>query len=368
MVHKTPLRTVNSFLFFSVLVCAILYFAKQVLIPVAFAAFFAMLFTPLSNRMEKIGIKRVFSALLSLLIIIVVTVGIGTLVFLQAKKLAEDFPKMEKRSEQFMQKAQSYISEKLNVPRQKQDVLINKQLKSFVESSGSFFKSFIEGSVGIMASAIIVLLFTFLFLYQREKYEHFFVRLCDDTPERDSKKLIGKISKVAQSYLTGRVLSVLIFTVLFFTGFLIIGLKGAFLLAFIAALLTIVPYVGSIIGGLFPFAVALVTEDSMNVAVGALAVIVVIQAIDNYFIEPYIIGGEVNISAFFTILILIVGGLLWGVAGMILFLPMLGVVKIVFDSIPELQVYGYLIGDQEKGKPSTRFFKKIKDLFGKSKK
>jgi predicted PurR-regulated permease PerM len=324
-----------------------------------------MLFTPISNRMEKGGIKRIFSALLSLLIIVIVAFGIGTLVFVQASRLADEFPEMEKRSEQFIKKSQDYISAKLNIPKKEQDTVINKQVKSLAESSGSVVKDLLAGSLGLFASAVLVLIFTFLFLFQREKYETFFIRLMEDTPERDSQKLIRNISKVAQSYLTGRVLSILIFTVLFTIGFLIIGLKSAFLLALIAALLTIIPYVGSIIGGLFPFAVALVTEDSMNVAVGALAVIVVIQAIDNYFIEPYIIGGEVNISGFFTILILMVGGLIWGVAGMILFLPMLGVAKIVFDAIPDLQVYGYLIGDQKKGKQSERIWKKVKGWFGK---
>jgi predicted PurR-regulated permease PerM len=368
MVPKVSMRTINGFLLCSVLICAVLYYAKQVLIPVTFSVFFAMLFTPLSNRMEAIGIKRVFSALISLLIIIVVVLGIGTLVFVQAKRLADELPEIEKRSEQVLQYSQNVIAEKLNVPKQKQDTLINKQIRQFVESSGSVFKDFISGSVGLFAAALLVIIFTFLFLFQREKYETFFIRIMHDTPRKDSEKLIRNISEVAQNYLTGRVLSVLIFTALFTLGFVIIGLKSAFLLAFIAALLTIVPYVGSIIGGLFPFAVALVTEDSTNVAIGALAVIVIIQGIDNYFIEPYVIGGEVNISAFFTILILIVGGMIWGVAGMILFLPMLGVAKIVFDAIPELQVYGYLIGDQQKEKQSTRLWNKLKSIFKKAKK
>jgi predicted PurR-regulated permease PerM len=365
MVHKTPIRTINSFLLCGVLICLVLYFAKPILIPVTFAIFFAMLFTPLANRMESIGIGRVFSSLISLLIIVIVAVGIGSLVFVQAKRLADDFPEMEKRAQQFLDKSQDYIAGKLNVPKQKQDVVINKQLKSFLQSSGSVFKDFLAGSVAIFASAVMVLIFTFLFLFQREKYQTFFIRLMKDTPEKDAKKLIDNISSVAQSYLTGRVMSILIFTTLFTTGFLIIGLKSAFLLAFIAALLTIIPYVGSIIGGLFPFAVALVTEDSTNVAVGALGVIVVIQSLDNYFIEPYIIGGEVNISGFFTILILLAGGLIWGVAGMVLFLPILAVTKIIFDAVPELRVYGYLIGDQKSGKQSTRLLKKIKSLFGK---
>jgi predicted PurR-regulated permease PerM len=365
MVGKIALKDINRFLFFGILVCAILYFAKQVLIPVAFSVFFAMLFTSLSNRMERAGVKRIFTALISLLIIVTVAAGIGALVYSQARKLAEELPEMEKKIETFKGKAQDYIGRKLNIPKEKQETLIKKQLNAMSESAGSAVKEFISGFAGLIGSAVMVLMFTFLFLYQREKYESFFIQLCDKTPPEEAKKLIHKISKVSQGYLTGRALSVLIFTVLFTSGFLIIGLKNAFLLAFVAALLTIIPYVGSIVGGLFPFAVALITEDSTSVAVGALAVIVIIQGIDNYFIEPYIIGGEVNISGFFTILILLIGGLLWGVAGMVLFLPMLAVVKIIFDAIPEFNAYGYLIGDQKEKKPSERLKEKIKKIFGK---
>lgn len=368
MVAAVSLKKVNQFLFCGVLIVAVLYFARQVLIPVAFAAFFAMLFTGLSNRMEKHRLPRVLSTIISLLILISVIFVIGLLVYMQGKKLAQDFPVIEKKSEQFVKQAEEYISQKLDIPPARQDSLINKQMKSASGSAGSMVKS-VAGSVSnTIGSSVLVIIFTFLFLYQREKYETFFVSLCRNTPPDEARALIHNISKVAQNYLTGRALSILIFTVLFTAGFLIVGLKNAFLLAFIAALLTIVPYIGSIIGGLFPFAVALVTEDDTGIAIGALAVIVIIQGIDNYFIEPYIIGGEVNISGFFTILILLIGGLIWGIAGVVLFLPMLGVAKIIFDAVPELNAYGYLIGDQAQEKQSERLLKKIKSWFGKKEK
>lgn len=365
MISKVSLKQVNNFLLCGILICVILYFAQKVLIPIAFAAFFAMLFTGMSNKLEKKGIKRIWTTLLSVLILIIITLGIGALVYMQSKKLAEEFPAIEKKSQEFMKQAQEYISTKLNIPQQKQDELINKQVESAGSSVKGIVKDVFAGAAGILGSSVIVLIFMFLFLLQREKYESFFIQLCTDTEPDEAKKLIQKISKVAQSYLTGRALSILIFTALFTIGFLIVGLKNAFLLAFIAALLTIVPYVGSIVGGLFPFAVALVTEDSNQVAIGALAVVVIIQGIDNYFIEPYVIGGEVNISGFFTILILLIGGILWGVAGMVLFLPMLGVAKIIFDEVPALKPYGFLIGDQQEEKQSTRLMNKIKKLFGK---
>ncbi len=363
MEESSSLKQVNRFLLCSVLIGTVLYLGRPVLVPITFSAFFAMLLAPLGRYLERVGFSRIWSSFVSLLVLMAAVLGIAWLVYSQSKALADELPAIEKKTQAFISHAQDYITRTLHVPKHRQEELVNKQLDAAGASVGAAVKDFAAGIFGWLAAAVLVLIFTFLFLYQREKYEAFFIRVSGREPE-EARQMLQKISTVAQRYLTGRTLSVIIFTVLFTAGFLIVGLKNAFLLAFIAALLTIVPYIGSIVGGLFPFAVALVTEDSMSVAVGALAVILVIQGIDNYFIEPYIIGGEVNISGFFTILILVIGGLLWGVAGMILFLPMLGVAKIIFDTLPGLSAYGYLVGDQQAEKQSTRLWNKVKSLFG----
>jgi predicted PurR-regulated permease PerM len=148
-------------------------------------------------------------------------------------------------------------------------------------------------------------------------------------------------------------------------GLLILGIKNAFLLSAIAAIVTFIPYVGPIVGGMLPVFVALVTEDSLGPALGVIIVISLAQLFDNYFIEPYVVGGNVNISPFFTILILIVGGIIWGIAGVILFLPLLGMIRIFFDHVEGLYPYSYLIGDQGEAAGSVRIWQKLKKNFGK---
>lgn len=365
--RSISLKKFNSILLCGVLLCAVLYFAKKVLIPVTFAAFFAMLFVPMCNFLEKKKIHKAITALISVLITLAVGLGIIFLVYQQGKELAKQFPEMQKKSEKMIQQAESYVEQRFDIPKEQQEQTVKKEAKKMSESSADFIQKSFMGFMDFCAATVLTIIFMFLFLYQREKYESFFMMLSRNPSTEQAKEMIGNISKVSAQYLRGRVLSILIFTVCFTAGFLIVGLKGAFFLAFVSALLTIIPYIGSIIGGLFPFAVALVTEDSSGAAVGALAVILIVQGIDNYFVEPYIIGGQVSISAFFTILILFIGGLLWGVAGMILFIPMLGVFKIICDSIPDLHPYGYLIGDQKEITGESRIVKWFKKKFRKDK-
>jgi len=359
--NAIPLKRVNALLLFGILVCLILYFAKKILIPVTFAIFFAMLFAPLCNWLESKGFKRAITSTIAILLTIAVGTGIVLMVFLQGKSLVEKFPVMKERAKQITEQGKNYVNERFGINKKKQEQLVDKQIKSASQASGRLIKQSFINVTDFFTAAVLVILFMFLLLYQREKYEAFFLKLSRNVPVDEEHEMINRICKVSQQYLRGRMISIVIFTVFFTIGFLIVGLEDAFFLAFIAAVLTIIPYIGSIIGGLLPFAVAIVTTDNFNVALGALAVIGIVQAIDNYFIEPYLIGGGVSISGFFTILIIVVGGMLWGIAGIILFIPILGVAKIIFDSFPDLAPYGFLIGDQKEIKPSTKFKKFVKN-------
>src|SRR5688500_3905749 len=133
--------------------------------------------------------------------------------------------------------------------------------------------------------------------------------------------------------------------ILYFIALLIIGVKNALLLSLVAALVNIIPYVGPILAGVFPFLAALATKASFEPAIWVIISFSVIQGIDNYFVTPFVMGGEVNLNALTTILSIICGGFLWGIAGMILFIPLLSIAKIVFDHVEPLKPYGYLIGD-----------------------
>lgn len=365
MVGKISLQQVNRLLFCGVLITAVLYFGRPVLVPLMFAMFFSMLFAPLCTRMEK-KIKRGFSSFIAIIIILLVVVGIGALVYFQARQLATQWPLIEKRTKELVLKTQDYIAQKSNMSKQKQDEFVSKRSKQMVESSGQTIKNAFAGVFGSFATFALILVFTFLFLLQRDKYEAFFIQIAGGhTKPDETKRMLDEITNVAHGYLTGRLISISIFTILYTTGFSIVGLQSAFLLAFVGAVLTLIPYVGSILGGVLPVIYALVTGDSINTAIAVFCVVLIINIMDNYLIEPNVIGGEVQISAFWTILILLIGGTLWGIAGMVLFLPMLAVTKIIFDNIPDLKPYAFLVGDQREGRPSEQLLQKIKSLFGK---
>ena len=98
-----------------------------------------------------------------------------------------------------------------------------------------------------------------------------------------------------------------------------------------------------------------IIDGSFNQSIWVVIIILLVNVIDHYFIEPYVVGGSVNISPFFTIFVLILGGVVWGIAGIILFLPLSGILKIVFENVEGLQPYASLIGDQRDSSPHEKY-------------
>jgi predicted PurR-regulated permease PerM len=125
-----------------------------------------------------------------------------------------------------------------------------------------------------------------------------------------------------------------------------------------------VPFVGTLVGGIFAAGTVLITQSAGS-ALAIIGILAVIQMIDEYLIEPYVVGGNIQLSPLAVIVALVIGGLLWGVAGMVLFIPFLGIAKIIFDHVPSLHPYSYLIGDEEESSgPSMK--DKIKSWFKKN--
>jgi predicted PurR-regulated permease PerM len=358
MLPHPGLERINRILLFAILMSIVLYFGRQFFILICFAGLLAMLMTPLSNKIESRGYSRVISSLISVLLIVALFSGAILLLTAQIGNIGKELPLIMLRYEEIKLDIQTWINDSLGVSSQQLRV----HASDAFNNAGSFLTNLVKGTINFIGSLFLVLVFIFLFLMQRDKYESFVVMLYKEEKRDRAKDMIDKISRVAQQYLTGRLVAALIMGVLFLIGFLIIGLKNAVVLSLIVAIMTIIPYVGALIGGLAPLFISLI-DGTLNQSVWVVIIVLFINLVDHYFIEPYVVGGSVNISPFFTIFVLILGGLVWGIAGIILFLPLSGIIKIIFENVAGLQPYASLIGDQRDSSPSKNIWVKIKEIF-----
>jgi predicted PurR-regulated permease PerM len=319
--------------------------------------------TPLSNKIENHGFSRVVSSLVSVLIIVALFTGVILLLSAQIGNIGKELPLVMLRYEEIKLDIQTWINDSLGISSQQLRV----HASDAFNNAGSFLSNMVKGTINFIGSLFLVLVFIFLFLMQRTKYEGFVVMLYKEEKRDRAKEMIDKISGVAQQYLTGRLIAALIMGALFLIGFLIVGLKNAVVLSLIVAIMTIIPYVGALIGGLVPLFISVI-DGSLNQSVWVVIIVLLINLIDHYFIEPYVVGGSVNISPFFTIFVLILGGLVWGIAGIILFLPLSGILKIVLENVAGLQPYASLIGDQRDTSHPKNVWAQLKGIFLRRKK
>jgi predicted PurR-regulated permease PerM len=160
---------------------------------------------------------------------------------------------------------------------------------------------------------------------------------------------------------------VVIVAALFSGGLMLLGIEYAIILGVIGALLNLIPYLGAIMGAVLPMIIAIITKPSPWSAVLVLALYIVVQFIDNNYIVPKIVASKVKISILASITAVFAFGMLWGIPGMFLAIPITGIVKHIFDNVENLKPWGFLLGDTMPSSSIINIKPIIEKIIGKSK-
>ena len=319
--------------------------ASSILVPFLFAVFFSILLAPLSSFFERYRIHRVFASIFSVLIGITFLAGIIFFFYNQIVNFAQDLGMIEKRINELFEQFSGFFNAYL-------DVEPDAQLESAQDAIISFLRDNVEPLTrGVMTAATTVTMFflipiyVFLLLLYRDFLRNFFLMALART-DRDNKveKVLNKVRSVVQNYITGMFIVICILAVLNSLALTIIGVDHALFFGVFAAMLNVIPFLGPIIGSILPIIYALLTMDSLWAPVAVLASFYVIQLFESNLFTPMIVGQRVSLNPLVTLLAIFIGGQIWGLAGMILFIPALAMLKEVCDEVESLRPYGYLLG------------------------
>lgn len=353
----------TQFLIFLFLLFGGLYFARTVLIPVTIGGLLAMLFFPVSKKLEQRGINRGLAS--TLCIVCLLGVGMGLLILLkwQSTDLLNDLTGIEDRIKQVMAQVQAYIDDKFGINPQQQKKLVKEQQSSGVGQLSTMMTKSLSSLLGIGVDSLLVFVYAYLILYFRNHLKKFVLKLVDSDSQSETREALYESSKVAQQYLTGLAIMVLMLWILYGIGFSIVGVKQAIFLAILCGILETVPFVGNLTGSLLTILLTIAQGGSSNMVLGIIVVYGVVQFTQSYLIEPLIVGAEVNINPLFTILAIVIGEAVWGIPGMIVALPVLGIIKIICDHVDSLKPYGFLIGKIDEDESSL--LDRLKGVFSK---
>jgi predicted PurR-regulated permease PerM len=232
------------------------------------------------------------------------------------------------------------------VPYLEQGELYNRISEWVSKSSVSIMQQSFSGTTIFLAGLLATTIFTFLLLIYRDGLTHACTSFASENKSERILKMLKSVQQVGQQYLSGMLIVVTIIGFANSIGLWIIGVDNPFLFGFLGALLSIIPYVGTTTGGIIPVLYAIIFHDSLWMALSIAILFWAVQLISDNFLSPKIIGGSMRINALAAILSLIVGAAVWGIAGMILFLPFTAMLKVVCDEYNELKPVALLIEDQ----------------------
>ena len=325
----------------------LMHLGQTIIVPLILGTLFALLLVPACNFLEqKLKFHRTLAAIVALLLFSALICGVFTLIGSQLTMLKDDWPAFEKQIMGGIESLQSWIHETFDVGYSKQSEYLSSTLN----------KSLSQGTaiVGIalisLSSLFILLVFTFLYTFFILIYRRHILRFLLLLNKREHQEIIldiaNEVQYVVKKYLIGLVLQMLIVAVMTFISLSIIGVKYGLMLSIITGVINVLPYVG-VFAAMIIISLITFATSSLTKVLFVIVALIVVHFIDSNFVVPKIVGSKVKINSLFAMLAIIMGELVWGISGMFLAIPILAILKIIFDRIYDLKPWGFLLGEED---------------------
>ncbi|MEO1022573.1 MAG: AI-2E family transporter [Bacteroidota bacterium] len=334
-----------------ILLFIVLYYGKFILMPLAFAGFFSMLLSPIVSKFESWRLGKIASILFTLILVAVLLAGVVSLISVQMVQFSKEIPEVTERLKTLANNTITYVENTLGITQEQQSDFVEQGVNNLIDQSGRYLNNILSATTNAFTLATLIPIYMFFMLYYREMYQRFLRMIFERRKGSNVDAVTLRVQQVTQNYLIGLLSVMGILAVLNTTGLLLIGLENAIFFGVFAALVAIIPYIGTILGGLLPTLYAFLFTDSLVTPLLVIAVFAVVQFLEGNVISPRIVGSKVAINPFVAMIALIIGGQIWGISGMILFVPLVGILRVVFDQREDLKPYGYLLGNKVETDP-----------------
>ncbi len=316
---------------------------KSLLAPLAFSGLFSFLLLPICRRIERFMPYRPLAILLSMAVALVpVAMAIAFFSYQFSTVLAE-LPAIGAKLQQGVEQAFSWAQHILSIEAESLEEWLGKNLTTFMDMPLRFVGESLSSSTYLLGSIILTALFTFFLMLYRTSFKYFMLAQIQPENREEANFILRQVKMLVQEYLYGMLLVIFILALLNSLGLWLIGIKYAAFWGSLAACLAIIPYIGTTLGGILPFVYALATTGSFWQPAAVVLLYSSVQSLEGNFITPKVVGNSVSINPMAAILSLFLGGLMWGISGLILALPAAAVVKVIFEHITPLKPFSELL-------------------------
>lgn len=320
----------------------LLHVLRGIMVPLAFALIISILLNPFVNLLTAKKINRVVAISIALLVTILFVAGLMYFISSQVVKFSDNMPVLKQKFSDLFHNLQIWLQNNYSLSLSSQ--------KEWIAEAGSSLKPLIGQTLGTvlgtLSMVVLLPIYIFLMLFYKTLILNFLYEIFAEKNSTQVSSVLRETKNAIQSYMVGLLLEALIVATMNSAALLILGVHYAILLGVIGALLNILPYIGGLIAIALPVLIATVTKDGYSTQIAIIIAYMVIQFIDNNILVPRIVSSQVKINALVSLVIVLLGGAIWGVSGMFLSIPFIAVLKIIFDRVDGLRPWGKLLGTE----------------------
>ncbi len=347
---------VLNYLLAAAVIIFFLYAGKTLFIPMCYGLFIAIVLYPICRWLEWHHFPKSLAITAGLLLVILLFVLLLWMLAMQFNAFRQDLPELRTKVAPALDDIRQWIAANLNISIEVQNKWWEDVTQKLADNAAGLLTGTFNATVSMLFNLFIIPVFAALFLYNRRDFILVLEKLAGSTYKDKLQGILHQTLNTYYHFIKGMVFVYLIVGILNSAGLLALGIKHAILFGFITAIMTIIPYIGIFISALLPITVAWITKGSIWYPLGVVGVFTFVQYLEANVIFPRVVAAQLNISTWATLVAIIAGGIIWGVSGMILFIPFIGMLKIVTDYMPEWEALNILLRRNE-GTPDTNLQK-----------
>lgn len=330
----------------------VLYIGQAIILPLIYALILAILMNPAVNYLLGKGMNKILAITIVLFVTTLALIALIYFISAQMVSFGEVFPQLKTKFNLLLTQTTDFVSRTFHIDRKTINDWIAKGKTELSASSSGLIGQTLSTFTDVILVVTLLPVYIFMFLYYKPLLLEFISKLSPSEKKESVGEVLVETRLLVQSYLSGLLLEAVIVSSLNALGLFILGVDYAILIGLIGGILNIIPYLGGIIATAIPMLLALATK-SPTTALLVLGVYLLVQFIDNNYLMPVIVASRVRINALFSVIVVLIGGALWGIAGMFLSIPLTGLLKVIFDRIDSMQPFGFLLGDTIPKKESS---------------
>ena len=322
---------------------------KSLLSPLIFSCLFSILLLPLACFLEnKLQLRRGMASLLAVLILLSAVSAIIYFVGVQMSDLANDWPQFKTQLETSFSEIQHWIAVKFHINANKQLTFVKSATSKVLDSGTAVLGDTIISLSSFLLFLVFTFIYTLFFLIYRRLIMQFLISVFLEENSLVVHDIIEQVQQILRKYIIGLFIEMCIVSVVVCIAFWALGIKYAILLGLITGLFNIIPYIGIFSAMLISVLITFATAAAMGKLLLVVGILVVTHLVDSNILLPVIVGSKVKINPLITVLGVVLGEMIWGISGMFLSIPVIAVLKIIFDRVDSLKPWGLLLGESEK--------------------